>query len=406
MWDNCGTQMNVTSKNLLTLPDGRYKIEPNFYLVVRNDGKSRNYVFRYTYQGKRRDMSLGSPDVKTLSVAKIEAVKCRAMVAEGIDPLQKRTTWRNETLEEPTFQEFAESVIDEIFELKMCKGNGRKIKQVSVLRRLVYPQIGNVKVSQVTTRMIVDTVRPYWNERIATANNMLNIIRDVYQIAIRDGLYQYNNPASYKDGIRAYLPPMSKVLKTRHRKAPTMEVLREALLDFLFGKEKYKDMRYAVVIGALTALRLNEFSYLKWEEIDFKTRTIYIPPERRKDCVNETFTVPLTEQMIFVLKLKGIKESGNVFVSRLSGMELDHTSICRFLKKYTNSTWHCHGMRATFREWAVNNGIEYEVGEKCLMHSVGTAVYRSYQRSDLLELRREAMTRYNDALLPMSLLKK
>ena len=85
VWDNCGTQMNVTSKNLLTLPDGRYKIEPNFYLVVRNDGKSRNYVFRYTYQGKRRDMSLGSPDVKTLSVAKIEAVKCRAMVAEGID---------------------------------------------------------------------------------------------------------------------------------------------------------------------------------------------------------------------------------------------------------------------------------------------------------------------------------
>lgn len=67
----------ANSRNLMTLPDGRYRIEEGLYLVVRGEGKYRSYVFRYKFVGARRDLSLGSPAVKTLSMVKEDVAKCR-----------------------------------------------------------------------------------------------------------------------------------------------------------------------------------------------------------------------------------------------------------------------------------------------------------------------------------------
>ena len=58
-----------------------------------------------------------------------------------------------------------------------------------------------------------------------------------------------------------------------------------------------------------------------------------------------------------------------------------------------------HGFRSTFRVWAAEEGVQFEVAEKCLMHKVGSMIYRSYQRSDLLELRREVMQKWADTLI-------
>jgi hypothetical protein len=39
-----------------------------------------------------------------------------------------------------------------------------------------------------------------------------------------------------------------------------------------------------------------------------------------------------------------------------------------------------------------------ELAEPCLMHSVGSAVYQAYQRSDLFEKRRYIMRDWNDTV--------
>ena len=67
--------MNITAKNILTVGDGRYKIAPNLYLVVRRNGLSRSFVFRYTFDGKRKDLSLGDPAIIKIQMAKDEALK-------------------------------------------------------------------------------------------------------------------------------------------------------------------------------------------------------------------------------------------------------------------------------------------------------------------------------------------
>jgi integrase len=50
-----------------------------------------------------------------------------------------------------------------------------------------------------------------------------------------------------------------------------------------------------------------------------------------------------------------------------------------------------HGMRATFSTWAADTRQDATLVEMSLAHTVGNAVARAYQRSDLLEARRGLM---------------
>ena len=50
-----------------------------------------------------------------------------------------------------------------------------------------------------------------------------------------------------------------------------------------------------------------------------------------------------------------------------------------------------HGLRSTFRVWTAERGYDRDMAEMALAHSVGSAVERAYQRSDMVERRRAMM---------------
>ena len=107
--------MQVTSKNIGLLPDGRYTIEMN--LQVRVTKSKASFIFRYQFAGRRRDLSLGSHP--TVTATKQEAAKCRALLARGIDPLDVRAEHRAEHARRALdFASCAEHALETIFELK------------------------------------------------------------------------------------------------------------------------------------------------------------------------------------------------------------------------------------------------------------------------------------------------
>jgi integrase len=58
-----------------------------------------------------------------------------------------------------------------------------------------------------------------------------------------------------------------------------------------------------------------------------------------------------------------------------------------------------HGLRSTFRVWAAEKtGFPREMAEIALAHTVGSEVERSYQRSDLIEKRRQMMAMWDSFL--------
>jgi integrase len=53
-----------------------------------------------------------------------------------------------------------------------------------------------------------------------------------------------------------------------------------------------------------------------------------------------------------------------------------------------------HGMRSCFRDWCADHGQPADLAEMALAHTVGSAVERSYRRSDVLERRRALMQQW------------
>src|SRR5580765_6749664 len=60
------------------------------YLQVSPTG-AKTWIFRFQIAGRRRDMGLGSVGVFTLGDARQKAAEARRLVAEGIDPIERRT---------------------------------------------------------------------------------------------------------------------------------------------------------------------------------------------------------------------------------------------------------------------------------------------------------------------------
>ena len=53
-------------------------------------GGSRGWVFRFTLNGRTRDMGLGAYPTFTLAMAREKALEMRRLVADGIDPIERR----------------------------------------------------------------------------------------------------------------------------------------------------------------------------------------------------------------------------------------------------------------------------------------------------------------------------
>ncbi len=68
-------------------------------LVVSKAG-SRKWVLRFTFQGKRREMGLGSYPEVLLGKARTKAVEYRRQASEGIDPIAARLVEQEKV---PTF---------------------------------------------------------------------------------------------------------------------------------------------------------------------------------------------------------------------------------------------------------------------------------------------------------------
>jgi hypothetical protein len=71
---------------------GRYGDGAGLHLIVGPNGR-RQWVFRYRFQGTRRDMGLGAAGKGGVSLAQARALAAdaRKQIADGRDPLHQRT---------------------------------------------------------------------------------------------------------------------------------------------------------------------------------------------------------------------------------------------------------------------------------------------------------------------------
>ena len=397
MWGNSLTcthtnMAKVTAKNIFTLPEGRHSVAPNLNLRVR-DGK-RTYVLRYCIGGKRKDKHLGSADDLSLTEAKRLADKLRSELAEGKLPQTARDKLAEKLKEAdaPTFEKYALEAIEKIASVRVWKNAKHKAQWFATVRAYAFPVLGKKKLSEIKKTDVLEVLRPIWSTKTETASRVRGRLENIFSYAVTDGLMEFN-PAIWRGNLDRDLPPPSKIQIVEHHEAMPLEVLQEKISCFYPADTR---TRQVILFTILTASRVGESVPARWDEIDWENRIWSVPPERRKDQKPYPHRVPLSDQAIELLN--SVEKKGEeIFCFNADNLGSRY-SLAHLLQRITKTTATMHGFRSTFRDWAAENGVPDTVAEKCLMHVTGNAVVQAYQRSDLLEQRREVMQAWADAV--------
>ena len=381
----------VTVKNVFKLPDGKHSVGPNLNLVVR--GNSRTYVFRYSVDGKRKEKSLGSAEKISISQAREQAEKFRVGLSEGHAPkTNKEVLVENVRKEEaPTFEAYALKTIDKIASVRLWKNAKHKAQWFSTVKTYALPVLGKKKLADIKKQDILEVLNPIWLTKNETASRVRGRLENIFSYAVSDGLMEFN-PALWRGNLDRELPPPGKVQKTEHHEAMSLEELQGKIDCFYPAINR---TRQVILFTILTASRVGESVPAKWDEIDWDNKVWSVPAERRKDGKPYPHRVPLSTQAVELLE--SIERTGE-YIFSIKDTLGSRYSLAVLLKRMTGSQATMHGFRSTFRDWAAENGVPDIVAEKCLMHSTGSAVVQAYQRSDLLEQRREVMQRWADAV--------
>ena len=129
-------------------------------------------------RGHRRELGLGSLALVPLAEAREKALANRKLARQGGDPLwEKRCTQGI-----PTFAEAAARALEQ----KRAGWRNRKHARewLSSLRRIAFPRIGKVPVSEVTSADVLEILTPIWHRKAETARRVRLRLRAVLEWAV------------------------------------------------------------------------------------------------------------------------------------------------------------------------------------------------------------------------------
>lgn len=365
------------------------------FLKVTKTG-AKQWVQRITIRGKRSELGLGSPPAVTLAAARKKALENRGAAMLGDDPLAEKRKAR----EVLTFAQ----AVDAYLPIKFPEYRNEKHKKQwrSTLETYAIPVLGQKPVSEISTQDVLRVLESIWHNKTETAFRLRGRVENVLSWATVAGHRAGENPARWKGNLSEILPKPSKVAKTSNHPALALADVQQWWADL-----EQRDGMSALALRflALTASRSGEVRGATWEEFDLSAAVWTIPKDRMKN--GRAHRVPLTEDAVALLgHLPRLDGSPFVFFAPRGG-QLSDMSISSVMRRMQEAEVKAgrpgyldpaskrpavpHGLRSTFRQWTAEQGYPRDMAEIALAHFIGSDVERTYQRSDMLERRRDMM---------------
>ena len=356
-------------------PD-KYIDEHGLILRVMLSG-SKQWIWRGTIQGKRRDLGLGSYPYVSLSEARQKAFDYRKLARAGGDPAALRSKRAV-----PTFREALESVLE--IHSPGWKDGGKSEKQWRAsLKTYAFPRIGDKRVNEIDTADVMNVLLPIWTKKAETARRIRQRIGAVMKWAIAQR-YRQDNPAG--EALGAALPKNAGNVK-HFRAVPYSEV--GAAIQKVRESDAGVTAKLLFEFITLCACRSGEARKTQWSEIDFEAANWIIPASRMK--AGKEHRVPLSARAIEILReAESVRQNDYVFPSS-TGRVLSDGTLTKLARSLEISGT-VHGMRSAFRDFASERtNTPHAVMEAALAHTIKNRAEAAYARSDLLERRRELM---------------
>lgn len=376
---------------------GSHRVNNGLYIQVSKSG-STSWLFRFQLDGRRREMGLGSYPEITMLKAREASEDARRLVAQRIDPIiaRERAQAAERAQAEKVFT-FKDCALEYIKAHRAGWSNAKHAQQwENTLATYAFPVIGDKPVPAVTTDDLLAILRPIWSTKNETASRVRNRVEAIISSAKARGLFDGENPASWKGHLETLLPQRRSVARVDHHAALPYAELPE-FLALVLHQPGASARALALVI--LTACRTSEVLQATWNEVDLDAALWTIPAGRMK--ARREHKVPLPTQAVAMLReTPRIDSSPYVFPGQQPEKPLSQMAMAMLLRRMKRHDLTVHGFRSSFRDWAAEEtSFPNMVAEMALAHTVENAVEAAYRRGDLLAKRRELMQEWGDYCL-------
>jgi integrase len=281
--------------------DKQYKLTDGsgMHLLVHPNG-SKYWRLQYRFDGKQKMLALGVyPDV-SLADARARRDEARKLLANSIDPGDKKKNNKVEQEEARTFEQLA--IEWHATNKKWSEEHSRRV--LKSLEDNLFPAIGKRNIADLKTRDLLVPIKAVeLSGRLEVASRLQQRTTAIMRYAVQSGLLDYN-PAQEMVGA---------VASSNRQHRPALELKRTPeLLQRIDSYTGRPLTRLAVELTLLVFIRSSELRFARWSEIDLETSMWTIPAEReaiegvkhsqRGSKMRTPHLVPLSRQALAILK--------------------------------------------------------------------------------------------------------
>jgi integrase len=380
---------------------GRHGLGQGLFFRVL-PGSKCYWVYRYRVKiggaSKEREYSIGPDPEITLEQAKTEHAVLRALVRQGGDPLIARRSAPTAKAA-PTFGEVADAYLRRQEERGQLGKNPKHRQQWRNTLAGLPASFRATPVNEIGPRYVFDALDPIWASTPETASRLRGRIAAVLD-SVREPEDTRPNPAAWSGWLKNRLgDPRAlgkidrktgqRVPRGHHPAMPYKDV--PAFMATLKAAPGVAPK--ALMFLILTCARSDEVFSMPWDEVPlFQAAKLWtVPAERMKMEVEHR--VPLSAPAVDILQeqSEALGKNPHVFPSPLPRQPLSTMALAKVMRRMKVAQFTPHGFRSSFRDWAADHGVEFEVAEACLAHKIGNAVTQAYLRTTMFERRRKAL---------------
>ena len=385
-------QMEIPKESRTEVFDGRVN-----GLILRVTSKGiRSWCYRYRFANKDRRMTLGHYPDLSLKEAREKATEATKMVREGNDPARERNLRESKRGVEydSTFVSLSEKYLREhvrgekhYIDPFTEKPLHRQWKETErILEKEVVPVIGHLPLSDIKKADIIALLAPIKAKAPYVANNVLKLIKGIYNWALSIDLVEMSPCLGMKAPHKA---------EPRNRPLNDEEIRKfwEACLEEGYP---YGD---AFRLLLITGQRRGEVGEMPYNELDRKNEEWILPPERAKN--KRRHVVPLSPLALDVIK--SIPNTGGDYLFSTHFGEKPINGYTKPIKRVLKSAGLENVCIKDLRETVATTmrqrlGISTDVIGQVLNHAPRGVTQRHYASASSIDDIRDALEKWDDYL--------
>lgn len=387
---------------------------PGLFVRVRPNG-SKDWIFRYTYDEKRRKLALGGYPEVSIANARKAAQTERERLAQGVDPQGYRIKEEADRRASKAAAEALPQNVTDLFDLwekhDLAKRQDGGKETRRKFNKDIFGKLGSLRLADLRRghiTAILDDVKHRGAPRVA--GMLLADLRQMLTYAVTREFLSANPTTGLKKTAWGG--------KGNERDRVLSESEVKTLVAAMPGTLT-DESQHAIWIMLSTCCRIGEISQSRWADVDIDAGIWTIPADNTKNKVAHTINLSpfAADQFIALQTLRDARAKKTGKPASIWVLPAKHHDGFVCTKSITKQIadrqrgdndpmsrrsadtktltlpggkWTPHDLRRTGATLMGELGVRVEVIEKCLNHTEQDRLIRTYQRQELRPQMKEA----------------